>query len=84
MQTGEDTQGLRKIIDFTRLISIFILAIHGYLSCYMAFEVWGLTAEITDRIISSIAKTGLYQKVGEKVERLLQLISKLAERWLQE
>ncbi len=27
---------------------------------------------------------GLYQKVGEKVERLLQLISKLAERWLQE
>lgn len=61
MQTGEDTQGLRKIIDFTRLISIFMLAIHGYLSCYKAFEVWGLTAEITDRIISSIAKTGLFK-----------------------
>ncbi|WP_299289680.1 YWFCY domain-containing protein [uncultured Mucilaginibacter sp.] len=28
MQTGEALQGLRKIIDFTRLISLFILAVH--------------------------------------------------------
>lgn len=60
MQTGEDTQGLRKIIDFTRLISIFILAIHFYLCCYQAFAQWELTAEITDRIIANIAKTGLF------------------------
>ncbi|WP_419803304.1 YWFCY domain-containing protein [Mucilaginibacter sp.] len=27
MQSGEDLQGLRKIIDFTRLISLFILSV---------------------------------------------------------
>uniref|UniRef100_F4C141 Type IV secretory pathway VirD4 components-like protein n=1 Tax=Sphingobacterium sp. (strain 21) TaxID=743722 RepID=F4C141_SPHS2 len=63
MNTGEDIQGLRKIIDFSRLISIFILAIHFYLSCYKAFEQWSWTAEITDRIISVIAKTGLYSDI---------------------
>lgn len=60
MQTGEDTQGLRKIVDFTRLISIFILAAHFYLCCYAAFREWGFTAEITDRIILNIVKTGLF------------------------
>ncbi|QNL50309.1 YWFCY domain-containing protein [Olivibacter sp. SDN3] len=63
MNTGEDIQGLRKIIDFSRLISIFILAIHFYLFCYKAFEQWGWIAEITDRIISIIAKTGLYSDI---------------------
>ncbi|RZJ83152.1 MAG: conjugal transfer protein TraG, partial [Chryseobacterium sp.] len=60
MNTGEDTQGLRKIIDFTRLISIFILSIHFYICCYSAFKNWGWTAAITDRIIYNIAKTGLF------------------------
>ena len=60
MHTGEDTQGLRKIVDFTRLISIFILAIHFYICCYQAFAQWHSTANITDRIISNIAKTGLF------------------------
>ncbi|MFD2965489.1 MULTISPECIES: conjugal transfer protein MobC [Olivibacter] len=63
MNTGEDIQGLRKIIDFSRLISIFILAIHFYLSCYKAFEQWSWTAEITDRIISVIARTGIYSDI---------------------
>ncbi|MFP5081666.1 conjugal transfer protein MobC [Pedobacter sp. JCM 36344] len=56
MNTGEDTQGLRKIIDFSRLISVFILAIHFYLTCYGAFQQWGLTADITDRIIANLTK----------------------------
>lgn len=56
MNTGEDAQGLRKIIDFSRLISICILAVHFYLICYQAFEHWGLTAEITDRIVRNISK----------------------------
>lgn len=60
MQTGEDTTGLRKIIDFTRLISIFILSIHFYISCYLAFHHWGWTAEIIDRIVLNISKTGLF------------------------
>ncbi|KRT15914.1 conjugal transfer protein TraG [Pedobacter ginsenosidimutans] len=60
MNTGEDTQGLRKILDFTRLISLFILAIHFYITCYRAFEFWGWTATLTDRIVVNIAKTGLF------------------------
>jgi hypothetical protein len=59
MNTGEDAQALRKIIDFTRFISIAILCIHFYLSCYMAFKGWGWTAEITDRFVENIARTGL-------------------------
>lgn len=34
MNTGEDTQGLRKIMDLTRLISMTILILHIYLTCY--------------------------------------------------
>ncbi|SDD67253.1 YWFCY domain-containing protein [Pedobacter soli] len=60
MNTEEDTQGLRKILDFTRLISLFILAIHFYISCYQAFEHWGWTAALTDRVVLNIAKTGLF------------------------
>lgn len=56
MNTGEDTQGLRKIIDFSRLISIFILATHFYLTCYGAFQYWSLTTDITDRILANLTK----------------------------
>jgi hypothetical protein len=60
MNTGEDAQGLRKIIDFTRLISIAILCIHFYIGCYGAFLAWGWTAEIIDKLVGNIAKTGLF------------------------
>ena len=78
METGEDTQGLRKIIDFTRLISLFILAIHFYLCCYTAFSHWHWTAAITDRIIGNISKTGLFKNLWRpKVAALLFLIISL-------
>jgi len=63
MNTGEDIQSLRKITDFTRLLSIFILALHFYLSCYQAFLDFGWTAGITDKIIGHIAKTGLFSSL---------------------
>jgi len=63
MNTGEDTGGLRKITDFTRLISLFILSIHFYMSCYLAFKIWGFTAGITDKLITNVAKTGLFDGV---------------------
>ena len=80
MNTGEDIQGLRKIVDFTRLISIFILAIHFYLCCYQAFSHWGWTANITDRIIANISKTGLFcnmlrPKLGALLMLLISLIA---------
>lgn len=74
MNTGEDTQSLRKIVEFTRLISIFILSIHFYICCYAAFKEWGCNAEITDRLISNIAKTGLFDNlVTPKLATLLFL-----------
>lgn len=60
MDTGEDSRGLRKIVDFTRLLSIFILAIHFYITCFGAFEHWGWTATITTRLITNIARTGCF------------------------
>lgn len=78
MNTGEDIQGLRKIIDFTRLISIFILAIHFYLCCYVAFKNWDWTATITDRIVANIAKTGLFNNIAKpKLAALLFLVISL-------
>ncbi|ATP56500.1 hypothetical protein CPT03_08445 [Pedobacter ginsengisoli] len=78
MNTGEDIQGLRKITDFTRLISIFILVIHFYLCCYTAFSQWNLTAEITDRLIANIAKTGLFKGIWKpKLAALLLLVVSL-------
>src|SRR4051812_41518389 len=60
MMTGENDQGLRKIIDMTRMISIVLLLIHFYYFCYSAFKSWHLTYEITDRLLSNIGRTGLF------------------------
>src|ERR1044072_6055126 len=58
--TGENEQGLRKIIDMTRMISIAILLLHFYYCCYDAFAQWQLTAAITDRLLQNIFATGLF------------------------
>jgi hypothetical protein len=60
MDTGEDKKGLRKIIDLTRFISLAILAVHIYLVCYKAFEIWGLTAALTDQILQHISRLGVF------------------------
>jgi len=60
MQTGENEQALRKILDMTRLISITILTLHFYYYCYAAFREWKLTVELTDRLMGSIMNTGLF------------------------
>jgi hypothetical protein len=75
MNTGEDTQGLRKILDFTRLISISILLIHFYISCYQAFSKWNLTTDITDRMIGTLMKTSYLDGILKvKLESLIFLI----------
>lgn len=60
MQTGENEQALRKILDMTRLISIVILMIHFYYYCYVAFREWGLVSEFSDRILGNIKNTGIF------------------------
>jgi len=60
MQTGENEQALRKILDMTRFISLFILGIHFYYYCYGAFRIWHLTAALSDNLMSNISRTGLF------------------------
>ncbi len=61
MQTGENEQAMRKILDMTRLISIILLALHCYYYLYAAFDRWQLTWSFGDRILNNIRSTGLYQ-----------------------
>jgi len=78
MNTGEDITSLRKIMDFTRLISIVILAIHFYISCYGAFVDWHWTAKIVTRLVLNIAKTGLFNNnLKPKLGGLLFLLISL-------
>lgn len=60
MQTGENEQALRKILDFTRLAAIFILSLHVYYVCYRSFESWGYTATLSDNLLKNIQRTGLF------------------------
>jgi uncharacterized membrane protein YgdD (TMEM256/DUF423 family) len=58
--TGENDQGLRKIVDLTRLASIVILLLHFYFYCYAAFKQWQIKSTITDRLMTNIMHTGLF------------------------
>jgi hypothetical protein len=61
MQTGENIQALRKIMDFTRLASILLLVIHFYLFCYGAIHNWGWTAGIINKIINPFSKLAFFK-----------------------
>lgn len=64
MNTGENTQALRGILDMTRLISVSLLGLHGYYYGYQAFQGWQLTHPITDRLLRHIAQTGLFDTLA--------------------
>lgn len=60
MNTGEDTQGLRKILDLSRMISVFILAVHIYIRFFQLFLQWGWHSNITDKIVAQLAKLAVF------------------------
>lgn len=60
MQTGENDQAMRKILDMTRLISIAVLLLHFYETCYGAFAHWHWVSALTDRLLAYIVRTGLF------------------------
>jgi len=62
MNTGEDMQGMRKILDLSRWISVGFLLLHFYDSCYAAFRQWRLTTVLSDRVLENIQKTGLFNR----------------------
>ncbi len=65
MNWGENEQGLRKVIDLTRMISIIILLLHCYFYCYAAFGQWHLTAAVGDRILKNLSQTGLFDSFNK-------------------
>ncbi|MCH5598021.1 YWFCY domain-containing protein [Niabella ginsengisoli] len=60
MQTNENEMGLKKIMDMTRLISVVLLVLHFYDSCYGFFRLQGWTHAISDQVLNNIHKTGLF------------------------
>lgn len=62
LQTGENEQALRKVLDMTRLISIIILILHFYYYCYSAFSHWGLVNEFSDRLLGNIHNSGIFKE----------------------
>jgi len=64
MQTGENEQALRKILDMTRLMSLTVLFLHFYHYCYGAFRAWGMYSSLTDRLLANVEATGLLLSVG--------------------
>lgn len=62
-QTGENEQGLRKITDFTRMGSLIILGLHYYYFCHEAFQAWGYSVELMDKILIRMSRTGLFDSV---------------------
>ncbi|WP_207428900.1 conjugal transfer protein MobC [Pedobacter sp. SYSU D00535] len=78
MGTGENEQGLRKIIDFTRMLSIAILVIHFYLSCYAVFNAHGFSWEITDRILIALSRMKVFDSIlSAKIASLVLLMISL-------
>ncbi|HZW71662.1 MAG TPA: conjugal transfer protein MobC [Hanamia sp.] len=61
MQTGENEQALRKIIDFTRFLGILVLILHFYFSCYGAFSELHFAYPIVDRILVNIYKLSIFK-----------------------
>lgn len=60
MATGENEQGLRKITDLTRMLSITVLALHIYLTFYSQFRTWGLSSGMTDRILEPLSRMRVF------------------------
>jgi len=61
MQTGENEQALRKIIDFTRFLAILVLILHLYFSCYRAFSEWHLTHPVVERVLANIYRLPVFR-----------------------
>ncbi len=64
VNTGENEQGLRKILEMTRMISIVILLLHFYHTCYDAFYAWKYTSKLSDRILINLVHTGLFKTIN--------------------
>ncbi len=63
MQTGENEQALRKIMDMTRICSMTVLIMHFYYYCHEGFAQVGYTHDFIDRVMINITSTGIFKTV---------------------
>jgi hypothetical protein len=76
--TGENDQGLRKIMDMTRMLSLSILLIHFYIDCYSLFHRLGFTASLVDTFMAQLAGFSIFHDpVLAKLASLLLLFISL-------
>jgi hypothetical protein len=77
--TGENEQGLRKIMDLTRLCSVTVMGLNFYFFCYSVFAAKGLNSEITDKVLFKVMETGLFKSpvYSKAICLMLLLISML-------
>jgi len=82
MQTGENIQALRKIADFTRLLSLVILAIHFYTFCFPAFHQWELRVDLTDNLLDKIRVIPLFKSelLSKSAALFLLMVSLVAAK----
>jgi len=75
MQTGENEQAMRKIMDMTRLIAIAILLLHFYFYGYGLFHDLHWYTTWTNKLLKQIAVTGIFaDQTRSKLMALLFLI----------
>lgn len=64
MAQEDDLRALGKIMDFMRGISVLCLLINCYWFCYEAFQTWGLTLSVLDKILMNFQRTaGLFSSI---------------------
>ena len=54
MQAGDNAHALNRILDLTRFISIVLLLVHFYSTCYPAVKTWGLTFSLLDSLVYNL------------------------------
>lgn len=74
MQTGENEQALRKIIDFTRMLSIVLLTTHFYIFCYRIFRLINLYSEFTDRILNNLYRVKMISDIWQAKILIMSLL----------
>jgi hypothetical protein len=60
VKTGENEQGLKKVMDLTRTVAIIILLLHFYYQGYGIFKSFGWRTDLSDSLLMNVAKSGLF------------------------
>lgn len=79
MNTGENMEGLRKILDLTRVLSLILLSIHLYVCLYFYLEQKGWVHDWIDFLLGILTRTGLfeqtfYARIGSFLLLLISLL----------